>query len=222
MMTPVPPPIDDEIEAYVLGTLSKEEARAFAARLAASPTLRQRVAKARAAVWLLAEGLPQVSPAPDLRARILAAVRTPAPTPPAVLARQLLAHEAEGRQQPEALAEAADRACQRLRQRLESLTGLVGFNTLFARALNLATAEFPGLDALTVEQRPDACLAGVRAFAAAHEPAEAGAGLAAILANFIGLLVTFIGEDLGLRLVRQAWPEFAYDAAGGAGSGAGA
>ena len=70
------PPIDDlAIEAYVLGTLSREEARALEAQIAATPELQARVQTARAVTWLLAESPAPVAPSPALRARVLAAVR---------------------------------------------------------------------------------------------------------------------------------------------------
>ena len=39
------------------------------------------------------------------------------------------------------------------------------------------------------------------------EPTQVQEGIGAVLANLIGLLDTFIGEDLALRLVREAWPD---------------
>lgn len=87
-------PLDDDatIEAYVLGTLSPEEAADFEARLATTPELRQRVDEAKVVPWLLAGSVPQISPSADLRARILAAAAaegaasTPAPPPQPVTA----------------------------------------------------------------------------------------------------------------------------------------
>jgi hypothetical protein len=48
--------------------------------------------------------------------------------------------------------------------------------------------------------------------ALASEDAEAGveAG-AAITGHLLGLLVTFIGEPITLRLVRDAWPDASLD-----------
>ena len=54
----------------------------------------------------------------------------------------------------------------------------------------------------------------MRAFAwASGDVAAIEAGLSAILAHVIGLLITFIGEDLALRLVHESWPELASDQA---------
>jgi hypothetical protein len=128
-----------------------------------------------------------------------------------VLARRVLRHEAGGRAEPAALAEAAERADARLRGRLASLIGQTGYTTLVARAVHLAQAEVPALERVSVDALATGAeggLRGVREFARASSDAGAAeAGLSAILAHVIGLLVTFIGEDLALRLIRDAWPE---------------
>jgi len=128
-----------------------------------------------------------------------------------VWARRVLRHEAGGRAEPAALAEAAERADARLRGRLASLIGQTGYTTLVARAVRLAQAEVPALERVTVDALATGAeggLHGVREFARASGDAGAAeAGLSAILAHVIGLLVTFIGEDLALRLIRDAWPE---------------
>jgi hypothetical protein len=128
-----------------------------------------------------------------------------------VLARRVLRHEAGGRAEPAALAEAAERADARLRERLASLIGPTGYTTLVARAVYLAQAEVPALERVTVDALATGAeggLHGVREFArASGDAGVAEAGLSAILAHVIGLLVTFIGEDLALRLIRDAWPE---------------
>jgi hypothetical protein len=128
-----------------------------------------------------------------------------------VLARRVLRHEAGGRAEPAALAEAAERADARLRGRLASLIGPTGYTTLVARAVHLAQAEAPALERVTVDALAtgaEGALHGLREFARASGDAGAAeAGLSAILAHVIGLLITFIGEDLALRLIHDAWPE---------------
>jgi anti-sigma-K factor RskA len=64
-----------EIEAYALGTLSREAARALEVAMRDSAALRRQVAEARAVAALLAESPDQRSPSPNLRARVLAAAR---------------------------------------------------------------------------------------------------------------------------------------------------
>ncbi len=126
-----------------------------------------------------------------------------------VLAQQLLAFEAEGQPRAEELARAAEQACRRLRRYFVNVIGPAGFASLFTRALRLAQDEFPMLERIAFAADADICLHGAHEFAAAHGSVAAGDALAAILAHFISLLVTFIGEDLGLRLIREIWPRIA-------------
>ncbi len=131
------------------------------------------------------------------------------------LARRVLLHEVGGRAEPTALAEAAARADARLRGRLADLIGTTGYTTLVARAVRLAQAEVPALSRITIdagETGAEGSLRGVRDLAQASggDPGATEAGLRAILAHVIGLLSTFIGEDLALRLIREAWPELAH------------
>ncbi len=132
-----------------------------------------------------------------------------------MLARRVLLYEAGGRMEPEALAQAAERADARLKSRLGSLIGQTGYTILVARAVRLARAEVPTLEGVAVDTGAEGGLQGVRAFALANDgdPRAAEAGLTAILAHVIGLLSTFIGEDLALRLVREAWPDLSHDPA---------
>ncbi len=124
------------------------------------------------------------------------------------LAQQLLRHEADGRLGAEALAAAAERVGGRMRGRLTDLVGLAGYHALFARALRLAQEEIPALKRITLDTNAEGGLRGIREFAGAQvDDSAAAAGLTAILANLIGLLVVFVGEDLAIRLVRDAWPE---------------
>jgi hypothetical protein len=125
------------------------------------------------------------------------------------LARQLLGREDRDSPEAEDPAEAIGRAHRRLHQHLAPLIGPAGYSALFARALHLARAEFPALEYVALDEDAGTNPAGAVRFAAAGagEFSEPAAALEAILAHFIWLLTTFIGEDLGLRLVREAWPE---------------
>jgi hypothetical protein len=140
--------------------------------------------------------------------------------PPAAqgLARQLLLQEAGGQSAPPALAEALERVCQRLHQRMVGLIGRAGFAALFTRALHLAREAHPALAGVAFDDQAEACLRGTHEFAEAREPSEVGDALVAILAHFIGLLITFIGEELSMRLIREIWPAPGHAAAAGAGA----
>ena len=122
-------------------------------------------------------------------------------TTPAIqdLARRLIALEA-AREPSDGPAGAAVRACEKLRVPLTRLVGVAGFCSLLSRALAMAKAEAPSLDAARV--RPDGSLEGLDGMGPAQD-SEAGA----VVAQLLGLLVTFIGEHLTLPLVREAWPD---------------
>ena len=127
----------------------------------------------------------------------------------AALARRLLLYETGGHPEPAALIAAAGRVHGRLRGRLMGVIGVIGFATLFTRARHLAQSEFPALAQLAFEEgvaAPPAAVAGTA------ESATVAAGVTAVFANFIGLLGTFIGEDLALRLSRDAWHEVSDEA----------
>ena len=93
----------------------------------------------------------------------------------------------------------AVRVSEKLRICLTQFVGTDGFIALQKRALVLARADVPSLEKVTVAA--DGRLAGLEAVA------ENGAAATAITAHFLGLLVTFIGEPLALRLMHDAFPD---------------
>lgn len=64
------------VDAYVLGALTADERADFEAAMASSPDLKAQVAAARVVAAELAEALPDVSPPPELKAELLARVRS--------------------------------------------------------------------------------------------------------------------------------------------------
>lgn len=104
---------------------------------------------------------------------------------------------------------AAFRSCEKLRLHLATFMGNTGFHTLLARALTLAAAEVPWLRAVRV--KAGGPLEGLEALQAEIAPDEFVEGGAVLLAQLLGLLVTFIGENLTLRLVREIWPKVPLD-----------
>ncbi len=60
--------------AWVLGTLTPEEARRFGAHLAVCPTCQAEVASVQEAADAMADAVPPVAPPPGLKARLMAAV----------------------------------------------------------------------------------------------------------------------------------------------------
>jgi hypothetical protein len=122
------------------------------------------------------------------------------------LARRLFAREAKKSRAPAALAEAMEVTCRRLHARLDPLIGAGGFRALLARALHLATKEFPWLAAVSVEEHPACELKGSREAARGLEASQVNEGFALVLANVVWLLVTFIGHDIAFGLVQEVWP----------------
>ena len=118
--------------------------------------------------------------------------------------RGLLRHQSGGTGDPHAVAAAAEAVCHTLRRELSELIGTGGVGALCARALRLAQKRVPLLEG--VEARPDGTLAGlVEALGQGSGPEAEDAG-AAVIDEFLGLLVSLMGEDVGLRPVRRMWP----------------
>ena len=123
------------------------------------------------------------------------------------LARRLLAASQTAADQPVHEAAAVS---EMLRIPLTRFAGAEGFASLLRRALVLASAEVPSLQSIRIS-------AGGRLEGFKQIAADTGAGArgteaaASIAAHLLGLLVTFIGEPLTLRLVREAWPDTSLD-----------
>ena len=77
--------------------------------------------------------------------------------------------------------------------------GAAGFRALLSRALVLANAEVRWLRELHV--REDGSFEGLNELEAQATPEEIADGGIVLLARLLGLLVTFIGEDLTLQLL---------------------
>jgi hypothetical protein len=120
-------------------------------------------------------------------------------------AERLIAYETRGNKPSERKAPAACVVIDKLRPQLATLMGNIGFRALLSRALALANADFPWLRALHV--KAEGSLAGFDEPGAQVAPDEIFDGCAVMLAQMLGLLVAFIGEDLTLRLVREVWPK---------------
>jgi hypothetical protein len=95
--------------------------------------------------------------------------------------------------------------CEKLRVPLSKLVGVSGFGSLLARALALAKAEVPSLSVMQV--KADGSLAGLVEVGQNQDRAAAGKVGIVLVAQLLGLLATFIGEPLMLRLVFDIWPE---------------
>jgi hypothetical protein len=123
------------------------------------------------------------------------------------LAGWILAYELDLLNGEAAPAVAAERACQRFYERLRPLVTLAGSQAFMSRSLRLAGAEFPFLGSVRAGPSSEECLQGLDAALIDVEAAAATAGFVTVLAHMIGLLVTFIGHDLTMHAIRQAWPD---------------
>jgi hypothetical protein len=101
---------------------------------------------------------------------------------------------------------------EKLRIPLTRFAGTEGFASLLRRALMLARADVSSLQSIKVGA--DGRLQGIEQLAAETGAGTAGAGtdaVATVAEHLLELLVTFIGERLTLRLVREAWPDTSLD-----------
>ena len=118
-------------------------------------------------------------------------------------ARQLLKAEAVSREASEPPRHEVVRVCETLRISLTRFAGADGFTALLCRPLRLARAEHPSLQGLTVTA--GGRLEGLEELVAVDETAGYEAATA-ITSHLLSLLVTFIGENLTIRMLREAWP----------------
>jgi hypothetical protein len=128
------------------------------------------------------------------------------------LAERVLTSTEGSRADSTVLGASARRAYEDLGHLLIPLIGQAGTNALIARAVHLARPEYPCLTPVeNLEQTPE-IFEHVAASLERQDPGVALEAAAAVLATLAGLLVTFIGESLTMRLLRQAWPDGFSDA----------
>jgi hypothetical protein len=102
-----------------------------------------------------------------------------------------------------------------LAQQLGAIVGESGFWSLYLRSLHLCGALMPWL----AQALPDAALPLAQALhfealghtLATQEPTEARHGSVALLATFIDLLASLIGERLTIQILHSAWGDDVVD-----------
>jgi len=122
---------------------------------------------------------------------------------------RLIADETKGNRSSEIKGPTALHIFEVLRPHLGTLMGTTGFRGLISRALMLASAEVPWLCRLQV--RADGSVEGFDGtddWADAEKTAE---GNVVLVAQLLGLLVAFIGEQLALQMMREVWPSLSFD-----------
>ena len=101
----------------------------------------------------------------------------------------------------------AQRITKRMHSDLGKVLGAAGVDVLLARSVVLARRGHPVLGKVTAG--PGGALAGLDA--PGLPPAALQEAEVLIVAHFIELLVTLIGEDLAMDLVGSIWPETAKE-----------
>lgn len=125
-------------------------------------------------------------------------------------AKRLMAYDAGDKELARPQPPAGFYVCEKLRLQLATFMGKTAFHTLLARSLALSTDEVPWLRAVRVNKADDS-LEGLEELQAQLTPDELFEGGVVVLAQLLGLLVTFIGEVLTVRLVREVWPKVPLD-----------
>jgi hypothetical protein len=119
------------------------------------------------------------------------------------IARRLMAHEAS-KNESSRTGDPPFPVLEALRPMLAPLMGKAGYRGLLARSLAAASEEVRWLRAVHVKS--DGSLMELHELQAQLSPALFLEGRIAMLAQLLGSLVAFIGEELTLQLVRKTWP----------------
>jgi len=125
------------------------------------------------------------------------------------LARRLLHFETGDHLNPEELIALVALVYARLRTHLAVFLGEQGFDALWRRAIHLVQREFHQWN--DVGDPSLALPPGLHSAVYSGDAAEAHVRIVAAFTSFIALLFTFVGEDLGVRLIAQAWPHLPPD-----------
>ncbi len=124
---------------------------------------------------------------------------------PKEFARRILTYETASGKHADANNSEGFRVCEKLRGPLGKLTGIGGFRALLSRALAQAGTEVPWLRALHI--KADGSLEGLDQLKAKLDSSAIVEGELVLVVQLLGLLVTFIGPALTLRLLQDIWPK---------------
>jgi hypothetical protein len=120
-------------------------------------------------------------------------------------ARRLLVYEMASRKPSAAKDSGSSGIFAKLRGPLGRLIGLGGFRALLSRALSLAGAEVPALRAL--QPPADYSSEEFKELEAKLDALAIDEGQLVLMAQLLGLLITFIGPALTLQLLGSIWPK---------------
>jgi hypothetical protein len=117
------------------------------------------------------------------------------------LARSLVASEADASTASLHTEPATVRVYERLRRQLGAPVGVEGFQALASRALTLAKSESPRLS--TVQITTNGVLRGLGGVESEMKADEAGEAGIMLIAQLLGLFLSFLGEATTLRLIED-------------------
>jgi hypothetical protein len=121
------------------------------------------------------------------------------------MATALIAYESRHNKTSEAKSTLGFHVCEKLRPQLAILMGNGGFRALVSRALTIANEEVPWLRRVHVKS--DGSLEAVGKLKAQISADQIAEGRVVLLAQLLGLLVAFIGENLTLQILHDVWPK---------------
>ena len=116
----------------------------------------------------------------------------------------LISKEAESAGKSDELLSSVEPTFERLKIHLSGRLGKGGYRALLKRAVTLSIVDYPWLECLTISD--DGTLSGMDLAPSSLSVSQTAAGGIAILARLIGLLDTFIGRSLCLRVLQSGWP----------------
>ncbi len=121
------------------------------------------------------------------------------------VARRILVQELGDRRAPAEVAAAIEVVFASLYGLMRNLIGQNGFQALISRAVYLSSKEFPWIDTIELRAESTLTLRHLDAVVEAEGVERARDGAAALMGTVIGLLFSFLGTDLTLRLLRRSW-----------------
>lgn len=122
------------------------------------------------------------------------------------VAHRLMASDLKANRSPAKVALAATNVLGKLLGTFSQVLGEIGSAELFRRSLNSTEHTFPLYKEVRTAD-PSGLLAAVGVFLQKQDSDVAVAAANALLATYLELLATFIGERLTLQLLKEAWPD---------------
>ena len=86
-----------------------------------------------------------------------------------------------------------------------AIVGEGGFNSLYLRSVFLTQSTFPWLSAVSLSPQTDQRFTDLKISLEGQTPEQASAANSLLLITFTDILVSLIGEQFTIRLLRSAW-----------------